>query len=111
MLEEVLIVLKKYGFVLNYSKCQFLRKKIGFLRYMISIEGITLSAKHTNAIHNYKMSTNIQEFQWLLGLTNYFCKFIKDYSLKSNPLQNLLKKSAGFVFDDAYIESFKILKK
>lgn len=34
ILEEVLITLKKYGFELNYAKCQFLRKKLKFLWFL-----------------------------------------------------------------------------
>lgn len=52
-LEEVLLVLKKYRFELNYEKCLFLKTEIEFLGYVISGEGITLSARHTEAIREY----------------------------------------------------------
>lgn len=49
--------------------------------------------------------------QRFLSLTDYFWKFIKDYALQARPLQNLLKKSIEFVFDDACNEVFNKLKR
>lgn len=63
VLKQVLTILKNYGFEINISKCKFLRKRIEFLRYQISGDGITLSARHTDAILKYKKSSNIIEIQ------------------------------------------------
>jgi len=38
VLHDVMILLKKYNFDLNYNKCQFLKRKIEFLGYVISTE-------------------------------------------------------------------------
>lgn len=38
ILEEMLTILRKYGFQLNYVKCQFLRKRIEFLGYVVSTD-------------------------------------------------------------------------
>lgn len=47
---SLILLLKKYGFELNLTKYKFLRKKIEFLGYIISDEGITLSTRYTEAI-------------------------------------------------------------
>jgi len=98
ILKDVLVLLKKYRFCLNYDKCQFLKRKIEFLGYIVSVEGITLSPQHTEVIRNYKQPANatVQRF---LGLTCYFRKFIKDFALKAKPLYNLLRKNVPFEFD------------
>lgn len=77
---------------------------------MVSANGITLSARHVEAVKNYKKPGNVQEMQRFLGFTNYFRKFIKDYAIKARPLQNLLKKSVECNFDNACNESFELLK-
>lgn len=112
ILKEILIVLKKYGFKkygfkLNY-KCQFFKKAIEFLGYMLSDWKITLSLRYVSAIENYKMPANVHEMQKLFGLTNYFRRFIKNYAQKARPLQNLLKKITEFAFESE--EVFKVLK-
>jgi len=96
---------------LNLMKCQFLKKEIEFLGFIISIEGITLSSRHVEAVKNFKRPENVQEVQRFLGLCGYFRKFIKDYALKARPLQNLLKKTVKFIFDDACVQAFQLLKK
>jgi len=109
-LKETLILLKQYGFEVNYNKCLFLKNKIEFLGYVITHNEATLSPRHTDAISKFKQPTNVHEVQRFLGLTGYFRRFIKDFSLKARPLQNLLREDTKFVFDEACIKSFKLLK-
>jgi len=85
-LREVLLRLKQYRFELNYKKCLLLRKSIEFLGYVISREGITLSKRHVEAIHDFQQLRNVLEVQRFLGLANYF---IKDFALKARPLHGL----------------------
>jgi len=49
-----------------------LKRKIEFLGYVVSAEGITLSPRHTEAIKNYKQPANVTEVQRFLGLTVIF---------------------------------------
>lgn len=103
-------MLKSYGFVLNFHKCKFLRRKIEFLGYVISELGITLSPGHTEAIRNYRTPRNAHEVRRFLGLASYFRKFIKDFAVKAGPLQKLLKKDSKFGFDEMCEGSFLRLK-
>jgi len=88
-----------------------LKKEIEFLDYVITHNKATLSPRHTEVIHKFKQPTNVHEIQRFLGLTSYFRKFIKDFSLKVRPLQNLLRKDNAFCFDDECLKSFNLLKK
>lgn len=85
--------------------------KIEFLGYVITHNKATLSPRHTEAIHNFKQPANVHEVQRFLGLTSYFRKFIKNFSLKARPLYNLLRKDIKFCFDEKCTESFELLKK
>ncbi|XP_011859168.1 PREDICTED: uncharacterized protein LOC105556685 [Vollenhovia emeryi] len=109
--ETVLWTLKKYGFELNYEKCQFLRKQIEFLGYVISADGITLSPRHTEAVKNFRQPRTVLEVQRFLGLTNYFRRFIKGYAQIAKPIQELVKKDVPFVFDDHCVDAFQKLKR
>jgi len=111
ILKEVLITLKRYKFELNYEKCQFLRKTIEFLRYIVSEKGITLSARHTETVREFRQPRNVLEVQRFLELAGYFRKFIKNFTEKARPLQNLVKKNVAFILYDKYRESFQLLKR
>lgn len=48
--------------------------------------------------------------QSFLGLTGYFRKYIKDYSLIARPLSNLLKADVDFKFGPKELVAFNSLK-
>lgn len=110
-LRDTLNILKSHSFELNYDKCQFLKKEVQYLGYIISDQGITLSPHHTEAIEKFPLPKNVLEVKRFLGLTGYFRKFIRDYAEKARPLSNLLKKSSMFNFDDDCSKAFNLLKK
>jgi len=82
--------------------------KIEFLGYVIT-HNKALSPRHTEAINEFKQPANVHEVQCFLGLTSYFRRFIKDFSLKARPLQNLLRKDTTFCFDEKCMKSFNLL--
>lgn len=104
VLKQVLLLIKQYEFQLNYKKCSFLKTTIEYLGYVISPSGITLNTKHVEAVENFPQPKKLVEVQRFLRLTNYFRKFIKDYAVKAKPLNNLLRKSIIFNFDEKCIE-------
>lgn len=108
---EVLILLKRYGLELNFSKCLFLKKEIEYLGYLISSRGISLCQRHVNAILEYPKPRNVKEMQRFLGLCNYFRRFIENYVGKVKPLQTLLKKNTTFHVDRECSDAFERLKK
>lgn len=63
ILKEVLEILRQYEFELNYTKCSFLKKRIEFLGYVISENGITLSPRHTEAVKTYKQPKDKVQLQ------------------------------------------------
>ncbi|CAG4953742.1 unnamed protein product [Colias eurytheme] len=50
------------------------------------------SVEKIAAVEHFQTPNNIKSLQSFLGLTGYFRKFIKDYSLIAKPLTDLLKK-------------------
>jgi hypothetical protein len=97
VMKEVLRILKSYRFELNYNKCQFLRKRIEYLGYIITPGQITMSNRHTEAVKAFPVPMNVHHVRRFLGLTNYFRKFVKNYATKAKPLNNLLKKQSIFI--------------
>lgn len=110
VLKETLLFLKRYRFELNYKKCHFLKTKIEYLGYVISTEGITLTARHTEAVRNFPQPKKVVDVQRFLGLTNFFRRFIQDYAKIAKPLYNLLKGTTDFNFDNECCQAFNTLK-
>jgi len=97
IIEEVMRMLKRYGFELNLEKCKFLRKKVEYLGYLISADGITLSDRHTEAIDKFKVPRTVKDVQRFLGLANYFRRFVKDFA-KGKTVAGPAEKERGIYF-------------
>jgi len=106
----ILTELKKHNLQVNYNKCLFLRKRLEYLGYMLSTDGITLSERHIEAVRNFPQPRTVVELQRFLGLTGYFRKFVKSYALTARPLQNLSRKDVPFIFDHNCKLAFETLK-
>lgn len=50
ILKQVLLLLKRYSFQINFQKCKFLKTNVEYLGYNITPEGITLSSRHVEAV-------------------------------------------------------------
>ncbi|XP_018359981.1 PREDICTED: uncharacterized protein LOC108759166 [Trachymyrmex cornetzi] len=111
ILKHGLLTLKAYSFELNLDKCKFLRHKVEYLGYTISHNAITISPRHTEAIGQFPRPRSVLKIQRFLGLANYFRKFIRDFSSKTKPLRELLRKSSVFDFSDNCINAFESIKR
>ncbi|GFW21148.1 retrovirus-related Pol polyprotein from transposon 17.6 [Trichonephila clavipes] len=79
-LKIIFEVAKKYGLEIKFKKCQFLKKKIEFLGHIVESGTIKPSPTKTLAVRKFPEPTTIKQVQSFLGLTEYFRKYIKDYS-------------------------------
>jgi ribonuclease HI len=109
-LKRVLARAKEYGLEINFKKCQFLKRKIEFLGYVIEGGTIRPSPEKTIAVQNFPEPKNIKQIQSFLGLTGYFRKFIENYSKIAKPLSDLLRNETEFRFGVEQKQAFEALK-
>lgn len=109
-LKLVFATAAEYGLNINWTKCQFLQRRIEFLGYEIEDGKIWPTETKIHAIMNFPEPKNIHAVQSFLGLTGYLRKFIPLYALLARPLSNLLKKDVKFMFGAQQKASFNQLK-
>ncbi|KAK9685547.1 RNase H-like domain found in reverse transcriptase [Popillia japonica] len=85
-------------------------KRIEYLGYLVDEKGISPSLSNVKAITDYPIPRNTRELQSFIDLLSYFRKFIKDFSLITKPLYNLLKRDRKFNFTDDHLSVFNFLK-
>ncbi|CAG2246051.1 unnamed protein product [Mytilus edulis] len=93
-LKEVFQRFRAAGLKLGPKKCSFAASSCVFLGHLISKDGIRPPPDRVKAISDYPRPKNIKELRRLLGLFNWFRKFIPNYSALVFPLTRLLKKRA-----------------
>jgi hypothetical protein len=85
-LESVFRKLRENGLKLKGSKCEFFRKEIKYMGFVVSEDGIKTDEV---AVRNWPEIYNIKGLRRFLGFTSYYRKFIKDYAKIVRPLNDL----------------------
>jgi hypothetical protein len=62
------------------SKCHFNRKKVKFLGHVVSAEGVAMQSDNVAAVIERPKPRCKVELQTLLGLANYYRRFILNFS-------------------------------
>ena len=109
-LEEVFSRLRNAGLKLSSDKCFFAQKKLHYLGHVISTAGIETDPRKVEKIVNLQALKDQKGVKSLLGLTNYYKKFIAGYSKICSPLFNLLKKGTPFIWSKECDEALTTLK-
>ncbi len=79
------------GLTLKPEKCNFAAREAKFLGYTFNKDGYVASTPKTKLVENFPVPKNQKAVRRFLGLTNYFKRHIKNYSIIASPLYQLLK--------------------
>ena len=91
-IEQVLTRIGAARLKLNPSKCVFFAPKVSFLGHIVSQYGVSPDPDNTAKIPNWPTPRNVWEVHGILGMGNYYHRFVKDFSQKVQPLVALTKK-------------------
>ena len=109
-IDEVLTLLENAGAKLKLEKCHFFKQKLKYLGHVISKEGVEINREKFKIIEEWKVPTNKKECEAFIGFTNFYRKFIKDVTLKMEPI-NKVTYSKPFIWNEAADSAFKQLKR
>ncbi|KAI2645046.1 Transposon Tf2-9 polyprotein [Labeo rohita] len=76
------------------EKCQFHQESVAFLGYMISPAGVAMDETKVNAVRNWPLPKTLKELQRFLGFSNFYCRFIRNFSTVAAPLTAMVKKGS-----------------
>lgn len=81
------------------------------LGHLISSKGIEVDKAKIELIAMLPPPTSVKDIRSFLGHARFYRRLIKDFSKISSPLCHLLAKDVPFVFNEACLKAFNILKK
>ena len=90
-LDEVFGKLKDCGLKLKASKCHLFQKRVKYLGHVISEKGIEADPDKIESVLNWPIPTTVHELRQTLGFFGYYRRFIKNYSMITKPLHELLQ--------------------
>ena len=82
----------------NWEKCHFMVNEGIILGHKISERGIEVDKAKVDAIEKIPCPKDIKGIRSFLGHAGFFRTFIKDFSIISRTLMNLLQKDIPFCF-------------
>ena len=90
-LSQVLDALRTAGLQVRLKKCKFAVSKVKYLGHVVSGDGVAPLEDNIKDIRDCPEPTTVKELQRVLGLFNYYRRFVKDFSRLSRFLSDYLK--------------------
>lgn len=109
-LDNVFQLLKEAGLKLKPSKCDLMKKDVLFLGHIVGADGIKPNPNLIESISQWAEPHNVKQVQQYLGVTNYYRRFIADFSSIAAPLSKLTKKTQEFLWTEECQQAFDQLK-
>ena len=110
LLTKVFNRLAEFNVKLKLAKCTFMQNSVKFLGHEISKDGIKPLLDKVQAIKDLKSPTKRKELMSVLGLINYYLKFIPNLSKYSGKLTELLRKDIKYRWTEEHEEALSIIK-
>ena len=92
-LDDVCSRLKGAKLKLEPSKCSLFQRSVEFLGHVVSEAGIAMQDGKMSAIRDWPSCRNVTEDRAFMGLSGYYRRFVRDFSIIASPLYGLMKLS------------------
>ena len=106
---ETLNLIHNSGLKLQGTKCKWFARRTKILGHIVSKSKIEMDEEKIEALKNRAAPKNIKQLQELLGICNYYRRFVENFAKIASPLTNLLKKDKQFLWGDEEEKAFRTL--
>jgi hypothetical protein len=95
---------------LKLDKCEFEKTKVEYLGVIISHNSVEMDPVKVAGIADWPAPTGKKEVQSFLGFTNFYRRFIQDFSHHARPLFDLTKDGVKWRWSEEEQSAFDMLK-
>jgi len=103
---KVFQLLMDNNMCVEIDKCIFDASETTLLGFIVSGSGLKMDPEKAKAIVNWPRPTTRKEVQQLLGLWNFYPRFIHNFSGVVSPITDLLRQDVAFVWGQAQEAAF-----
>ena len=89
-LRQLFHALRRFGLVVNASKCVFGVREIDFLGHHVSARGIKPLPEKVDAVRRFERPRTVKSLQRFLGLVNFYRRFLPNIAATMRPLTDAL---------------------
>lgn len=98
------------GLQISLKKTEFHVTSTKFLGLVISRDGVSMDPEKVKAIVEWQTPSDARDVQSFLGFSNFYRRFVRDFSGLAAPLNNLTKKGVKFTWGESCQAAFDTLK-
>jgi len=91
VVRRILEVLAEHKLFLRPEKCEFHRKRIEYLRLVISENKVEMDPVKVAGVCDWPIPENRTDVQAFIGFVNFYRRFIRNFSTIARPLFNLTR--------------------
>lgn len=99
LLETIAERVSKAGLTISIEKSKICQKKVHYLGYVLSEDGLSIDSEKLEPILSYPAPKTVREVRCLIGMIGFFKQFIPNYSEILSPITDLLKKNSKLVWN------------
>jgi len=110
IVEEILKRLEENDLYVKPEKCVWKTKRIEFLGVIIGLNKIEMEVEKIKGVLGWPKPKNVKDVRKFLGLTNYYRRFIKDFSQVVRPMNMLMRKDKKWQWGEEQQKAFNELK-
>lgn len=111
IIKEVLQKLWENDLYLKPGKCEFCKTKIEYLGIILKKGKVSMDPTKLIGIREWPVPTTVKNIWSFLGFSNFYQRFIQNYSNIAQPMNKLLKKDWQFEWTPEAQTAFDELKK
>ena len=108
---SILQRLLKNKLFVKAEKCDFHTTSVEFLGHIVERGSVKADPKKIQAVVDWERPTTRTQLRRFLGFSNFYRKFIKNFSLVAAPLNALTSPSTPFLWSPAADHAFETLKR
>src|SRR6266496_6693135 len=97
-MRKVLEALRQAGLKLKFEKCEFAKKQLKYLDFIVREFGIKSDPEKIRVIVDQPASTNQTQIRSFLGMIGFFRNYIQGFSTIAGPMTNLLAKEVPYIW-------------
>src|SRR5258705_10258123 len=110
VVREVLEIIRNNCLYLKAEKCEFEQPKIDYLGLKIAFDKIAMDAVKVQGVVDWPTPENTTDVHSFLGFTNFYQRFIRNFSDIAKPMNALLQKNTKWLWADEQACTFECLK-
>ncbi|EEB89036.1 hypothetical protein MPER_12920 [Moniliophthora perniciosa FA553] len=110
ILAHVLERLREHKLYLRVEKCEFCKERIEYLGVIISHNKVGMDPVKVAGVADWPTPTEKSEVQSFLGFTNFYRRFIADFSHFAHPLFRLTRNDVKWEWGKAEQDAFDTIK-